>query len=66
MQKPSENGCLTLTEPEAARLLGISPRKLWSLRQAGEIPYIRFGRSVRYVKSQLEQWLSASQEGGAA
>ena len=48
---------LLITEPEAAQMLAISPRKLWSLRDKGEITYIRSGRSVRYDVSDLEAWI---------
>ena len=36
-----------LTEREAARLLAISPRKLWEMRNRSEIAHVRIGRAVR-------------------
>ena len=39
---------LLLRPPEAAEALAISDRTLWGLTKAGEIPCVRFGRSVRY------------------
>jgi excisionase family DNA binding protein len=40
----------------AARLLGISPRTLWSLTQRGEIRCKRIGRLVRYNRLALEEF----------
>jgi excisionase family DNA binding protein len=42
---------------EAARLLAISTRKLWSLTDCGEIPCLRIGRAVRYAVEDLQQWV---------
>ena len=42
---------------EAARLLSISPRKLWDLTAAAEIPCVRIERSVRYSVSELQLWI---------
>ncbi len=53
---------LALRPKEAARALGISERKLWSItadRSSG-IPHVRFGRSVLYPVAELRQWLSKS------
>jgi excisionase family DNA binding protein len=44
---------------EAARLLSISPRKLWDLTSHGEIPSLKFGRCVRYRVSDLNDWAAA-------
>jgi excisionase family DNA binding protein len=48
-----------LTEKEAASALSISPRKLWELRNRGEVPHVRFGRSVRYDPDDLKNWLKS-------
>jgi len=48
-----------LTEDEAAQALAISPRALWTLRNDGDIPFVRLGRSVRYRPSDLEAWVAA-------
>lgn len=52
-----------LTAREAARVLRISDRKLWSLTSSGEIPCVRIGRSVRYVPSDLGRWIEDRKEG---
>lgn len=52
---------LLVAAPEAAKMLSISPRLLWSLSQPrGPIPTTRIEgtRAVRYSISALEQWLS--------
>ena len=44
---------------EAARLLSISERTLWSITNQGLIKVVRIGRSVRYPRSSLEDFVSA-------
>lgn len=51
------SGTLLVPPREAARLLSISPRKLWDLTTAAEIPCVRIGRSVRYSVSELQLWI---------
>ena len=51
------NGTLLLKTPQAAKLLGISPRKLWELANCGEIPSLRIGRCLRFRKKSLEEWI---------
>ncbi len=48
---------LLISEIEAARILGISPRTLWTLRTEGKIPFIRIGRSIRYSVEALRKWI---------
>ncbi|MEN1704602.1 MAG: helix-turn-helix domain-containing protein [Planctomycetota bacterium] len=54
---------LLVSEREAAKLLAISPRTLWSLRQSGEIPCIRIGRAVRYSVAELSAWVDRQASG---
>jgi excisionase family DNA binding protein len=54
---------LLLKPGEAAEALSISARKLWALTNAGEIPCVRFGRSVRYDLADLREWID-SRKGG--
>ena len=49
---------------DAARVLSIGERLLWSLTQRGEVPCIRFGRAVRYSLAALQELVRARQEGG--
>ncbi len=46
-----------MKEKEAAKYLAISPRTMWSLREAGEIPAVRIGRSVRYDIADLDEFI---------
>ena len=55
---------LLLTVPQAAEALAISQRTLWSLTTSGDIPHVRIGRSVRYLKSDLEAWVAGCRKGG--
>jgi len=63
---PAKTARLLLTPLEAAQALSISPRKLWSMTSAGEIPHVRLGRSVRYPLDELRRWIEAQKSGGAA
>lgn len=58
---------IAVGETEAARLLGIGPRTLVKLRQAGEIPYARIRSRVVYSVADLRRWIAErTREGGAA
>lgn len=48
MSVDAKQPSLLVTTEEAARLLSISPRTLWSLTRDGIVPCVRLGRSVRY------------------
>jgi excisionase family DNA binding protein len=48
----------------AARLLGISPRLLWSLTRKGEIRHVRIGRRVLYDPPDLRTWIDSRKVGG--
>jgi hypothetical protein len=50
-----------LDERAAARLIGISPRKLWQLRRDGRGPrYCRVGCRIIYPRHLLIEWLNAT------
>lgn len=51
------SGVLALRPREAARVLGISERLLWSLTNRGEIPHLKLGRATLYPVAQLQRWL---------
>jgi excisionase family DNA binding protein len=45
---------------QASELLGISDNHLWRLNSAGKIPSpIHMGRSTRWRKQELEDWIKA-------
>ena len=49
---------LLVTPREAARMLAVSPRKLWSMtfEDADGVPYVRCGRLVRYRPEALRDY----------
>ena len=49
---------LLISAVQAAKELGISPRSLWTLTQAGTIPFIQLGRRVMYSPSSLQDWVT--------
>jgi len=55
---------LLLTPHQAAEALQISERKLWSMKASGEISYVLLGRSVRYPRADLQQWIDERKTGG--
>jgi len=45
---------------EAARVLGMSPRYLETLRgRGGGPPFVKIGRSVRYQPEEIDKWIKA-------
>jgi predicted DNA-binding transcriptional regulator AlpA len=46
---------LLISANMAAKTLGISPRSLWTLTQAGTIPHVRLGRRVMYSHNSLHE-----------
>lgn len=48
---------LALRPREAAKMLGIGERLLWSKTNAGEIPHMRIGRRVVYPVHLLVGWM---------
>jgi excisionase family DNA binding protein len=55
---------LAVNAAEAAKMLGISPRLLWTMTNMNEIPHVRLGRRILYQVSALERWLSDRTQGG--
>jgi excisionase family DNA binding protein len=49
---------LLITRAEAATLLSISQRLLWTLTNTGVIPCVRLGRAVRYSLNDLHDWIA--------
>jgi excisionase family DNA binding protein len=52
---------------EAAAMLGVSERHLWSMTHRGEIPRVKCGRRTLYPVTLLQKWLereAAAQAGG--
>jgi excisionase family DNA binding protein len=48
---------LSVNGKTAARMLGISERMFWELRNRGEIPHIKIGRLTRFAVEDLKRFL---------
>lgn len=57
---------LLVDSREAARLMAVSPRKLWSMtfEETPNLPHVRCGRLVRYSLDDLRQYIDLQREGG--
>lgn len=53
-----------LSPRQAAQLLDISERTLWSMKDRGEIPHIKMGHLVKYPVDDLKRWIDAKKRGG--
>ena len=49
---------------QAARKLGISNRKLWELKNSGQIRHCRIGRRILFSVHCIEQFIEANSFGG--
>lgn len=54
---------LLLPPREAAKLLGICERTLWTITKSGEIPHVRMRRCVRYDVQDIRAWIDANKKG---
>lgn len=54
-----------LSTAEAAHLLGIGKRLLWSMTNAGEIPHVKIRRRVLYRMDQLLDYIEQQTKGCA-
>lgn len=52
-----------MNSQEAARFLGISTKFLMNLTSCGRVPYFKFGRSNRYLKSELVKLIFENRRG---
>ncbi len=53
-----------LTAREAAKFLGLSERTIWEISgPRGDLPAIRLGRSVRYSRADLADYIQRHQIG---
>jgi len=52
-----------LTSSEAALYLGVSKSRLLNLVSDGKVPYYKFGRSNRYLRSELRDLLLSQPRG---
>lgn len=54
---------LWFTSEEASKYLGVSVRTLFNEVSKGNIPYYKFGKRNRYLKSELDQMLLENYRG---
>jgi hypothetical protein len=52
---------ILIDERQAAEMLGVSARSLFSIRQKGEIPFVRLSCRVLYSPSALAKWIESRQ-----
>lgn len=52
-----------LTSREAAAILSVSARTLWTLTNEGDRPSVRVGHSVRYDPADLRAWIERQKTG---
>ena len=57
------NNSRLIRPKEAAGYLAISERKLWTMTQGGAISTVRLGRSVRYDRRDLDEFIAKSKTG---
>ena len=58
---------LLLTPRQAAQMLAVSERKLWSLTHVEKaIPFVKCGRLTRYAMADLQAWVNARRQGGGS
>ena len=53
-----------LTYSQAARVLGVTERTVWTLVHDGALPVVRFGRSVRIDPADLREFIDRGKRGG--
>lgn len=49
---------LLVGEREAAAMLGVSPRSIWSMAASGELPCVRIGRRKLYAIDSLRLFIA--------
>lgn len=46
-----------LDAPAAAHLLGVRPSWIYEAVRAGRLPHLKVGRHIRFLRSDLEDWV---------
>ena len=59
MKAQDEKTVLLVNTRDAAKMLAVSPRKLWAMtfEETPGLPYVRCGRLVRYSPDDLRRWI---------
>ena len=61
--RPDDTDSILLNYAQAAHLLNISERCLWSLAKANQIPHLRIRRAVRFRRESLLRWIERREQG---
>ncbi len=59
----SQDNPMFLTYKQAGELLQVSDRTVWSLVDRGELPAVRFGRTVRIDRRDLDAFIQRAKGG---
>jgi excisionase family DNA binding protein len=57
---------LLLTARQAAKVLNVCEKTLWTLTKNGDIPAVRIGRAVRYDPADLRAWIERAKSAKAS
>lgn len=52
-----------LTAEEVAEIIGMRVDYVYELSRRGQIPHLRFGRTLRFRTEAIEAWLRAAERG---
>jgi excisionase family DNA binding protein len=52
-----------LTAEEVAEIIGMRVDYVYALSRRGQIPHLRFGRTLRFRADAIEAWLVAAERG---
>jgi excisionase family DNA binding protein len=58
-----DNQKMLLNYAELSKATSLSPRLLQSMVYRNEIPFEKFGKSVRFIPSKIEKWLLERKKG---
>jgi hypothetical protein len=64
MDGPDSPTPILISPRDAARLLSVSPRKLWAMtfEETPGLPHVKCGRLLRYSPSDLQRWATSQNE----
>lgn len=59
-----ETTALLVSARDAARMLAVSPRKLWSMTfaETPRLPHLKIGRLTRYCPYDLQEWVDEQRQ----
>lgn len=64
--RPQSIQPLSVGMRDAARVIGISERRLAQLVAAGEVPHVRIDRRIVFRVATIDAWLAARERGATA